>query len=855
MDGSIANEVLRHSASAPTDHAESGALRAPAIPAYRLIKSLGHGGQGQVFQAIRLSDQQKVAIKLILPGRLADLRSRARFEQEWRTLEQLVHPNIVRVLDHGSLDSGELWFAAEYIDGVPVNQFVHDLDRVALTHGDSSGRYRFPLEKVLDLFVRICRGVEAAHQAGILHRDLKPANILVDDNGQPHLLDFGLARTEQRESPDAVTLTGQFMGSPIWCSPEQIAARPSLIDVRTDVYSIGMMLYHALTGDFPFDTEQPWPQLFEAIRTAEPKPLRAIRSFIDADLETLVLTAIAKDKQRRYASIAALREDIERYLAGLPIGARADSRLYRISKFARRNRILVASLAVVMLLTSGYAISVTMLYRRAEDHAADAREKYRHVRNMYDFILSQVDTRLAKLPGAAETRRNILEKAFAQLDILVKGKTDDPALQDDIAKTHARLADISQSLGRIDRATEEVTAALEIRRRLADESPHDAIALADLSIALVRVGDIECARGDRQRGREFYEQALTIDQGLVTAHPENLQWLDQLSWSFDRLCWAAIFEGDMPLAADFHKKRLKMARQLLGMEPESPTRKRNLLAALLQTTPQSTLGEASVGLSLKERADEAQSLVKDLLAGEPDNPDYLAQLFTLCTLRADIAKQERHCSDWQSALQEGLVTVEHVLEAEPEDRDWCWRRVVLLRELGSSAQNLSQYPEALDWYQQAVDGASALAARLPADTGIQQVHADAIGALAGLHWREGRIEDARQRYGEAIRLYKTCSEEARPEPAHLCMAAELLATCPVEELREPELALRLARRGVELSRQRSPTLLLSLAICQKAVGQIGESRQTHAEALSLLRPGPSQSRNQLQDFASTLPAP
>lgn len=841
MNSPVADRVLLHSPSVANEVAVPESLR---IAGYRLIKLIGRGGQGHVFQAIHLGDHRKVAIKVILPGCLADPRSRARFEQEWRTLKQLSHPNIVRVFDHGSLESGELWYAAQYIDGVPVNQFVHDLDRIALE--SSSGYNRFPIEQVLALFVRVCRGVEAAHQAGVLHRDLKPANILVDTAGEPHILDFGIARTMQPGSPDAVTLTGQFMGSPIWCSPEQIAARPSLIDARTDVYAIGMMLYHALTGDFPFDSELPWPQLFEVIRTAEPKAPGSIRSFIDADLETIVLTAITKEKERRYASVAALREDIERYLAGLPISARADSRVYRLRKFVRRNRLLVGSVAVVTVLTVVYSVSVTVLFRRAEQHAANARAKFRTARDVLDFTLSQVDAELAKLPGAANTRRVLLEKAFTQLDALLSEKTEDPELQADIAKTHSRLADIAQSLGRWDRAAEEVAAALEIRSQLAAQQPDDPTAQSGLSIALVRVGDIECGRGNRRAGHVKYRQALAIDESLVSAFPDNLHYLDNLSWSYDRLCWAALMDGDDPAATGFFEKRLALAHRLLDAAPTSPAFKRNLLCAYVQGSSVNGLPDAGPhGATIRSRFDAARRLALELLALEPENLEYLRGLVVANRSMANLVADEGHLEEAQQLLLEGNAIVERVVRAEPPNREWNLFRAVNLRELACLASRASDRRTAESFFRESIDRATAHLAGMPDDLDVQDLLGDSQWDLAQLLYETNRSDEAEKLFQQVIAFRKLVVARPSVEPRDFLKLADLLLVCPLDGLRDPEASLKLARLGVERTNRRSVLLLQVYSSALNANGRPEEARSTANEALSLLPPGHSRIRRSL----------
>ncbi|HKQ47521.1 MAG TPA: protein kinase [Phycisphaerae bacterium] len=835
-------------------HSESQAKTQtfPRVAGYHVIRSLGHGGQGYVFQAIRGADGLKVAIKFILPSHGHDSRARAIFEKERQTLELLKHRSVVRVVDQGSLESGELWFAAEYIDGVPVNEYVHALDRAALAEKSSSSRPEFPLKKVLELFVQICEAVEAAHRAGVIHRDLKPANILVDVDGVPHVLDFGIARSPWHGSPDAASMTGEFMGSLVWSSPEQLEARPSLIDVRTDVYSIGMMLYYAMTGAFPFDTNQETLLPVE-IRTAKIIPPREIRSFIDADLQTIVLTAIARDKNRRYSTVEALRNDILLYQAGRPITARPPSRMYKLTKFVARNRVLAASIVFGIALTAAYLVSVTHLYRRAEANAADARTKFRAARDMLDFTLSQIDTELTKFAGASSLRRSLLEKAYFQLEAFLEEKNDDPQLQADLAKTHTRLADIAQSLGRPEKAASAAAAALDLRRKLAAPNSADAEAQAHLSIALVRVGDIAVARGDSRRGHELYEQALVIDEGLVAREPDKAKWLEQLSWSYDRLCWAAILNQDWPHAANLHEKRLKLARRLFEIDHASTVHRKNLLAALLQTGTTNTLGPPAEGPTLVERAAEADPLLASLLAVEPDNPDYLAHAYTLHMLRAEIAKQEARLADARSSTLEAVAIANRILAAEPENRDWGGRRIVAFRELGSYALNESEYGAARDLYSQALDQATTLGSRLPADVNLTTLQGDARIELAKTLWRESRTDEAHTQFAEAIRLFKQCVAHPGAEPGHYGLLAEWLATCPVEELREPVLAIELAQKAVERSLRHSPTLLLVLAITQRESGQISQARRTAEEALALLRPVPTPMRKQIEDLLATLP--
>ncbi|MEP0846116.1 MAG: protein kinase [Phycisphaerae bacterium] len=353
---------------------------APQIPGYRVVRPLGGGGQGSVWQAVALDGARKVALKVIRPERMGDERVRARFRQERRILELLDHRNIVRVLDHGELPGGALWHATEYVSGKPLHEYVNELDEAAIREGGRRRCGTFPLETVLRLFSRVCDAVHTAHQVGVIHRDLKPSNVLVDDGGEPHVLDFGVARPPRAEDPEALTLTGEFVGSVTWASPEQVSGGAGAVDERSDVYSLGLVLYHLLTGAYPYDVTGGAATVFDRIRHADPTPPGAYATFIDDELQTVILKCLAKERERRYATAAELRDELERYLRREPIRAKGENSWYALRKFVSRNVALSSGAAVAFVLSLAFGAAMWGLYaqqlaatRRAESAEQDAR--------------------------------------------------------------------------------------------------------------------------------------------------------------------------------------------------------------------------------------------------------------------------------------------------------------------------------------------------------------------------------------------------------------------------------------------------------------------------------------------------
>jgi serine/threonine protein kinase/WD40 repeat protein len=333
-------------------------LPAGAIPGLEIREEIHRGGQGVVYRAVQLSTGREVAVKVTRDGPLLGPRDKARFEREVRLLAQLKHPNIVTIYDSG-VAAGTDYFVMDYIVGQPLDGH---LERAGIS-----------LREKVALFAKISEAVAAAHLRGVIHRDLKPANIMIDRQGEPHILDFGLARFASEEIEgkslwQAMTETGHFVGSVPWASPEQVGGARERIDLRTDVYSLGVVFYQTLTGRFPYVVHGAMREVFENILDAAPTKPSALNRHVDGELETIVLKCLAKEPQRRYQSAIELARDMRRYLACEPIDAKRDSTFYVLRKHMRRHRFSVSAAAGLVLILIASSILAWTLYARSQDN-------------------------------------------------------------------------------------------------------------------------------------------------------------------------------------------------------------------------------------------------------------------------------------------------------------------------------------------------------------------------------------------------------------------------------------------------------------------------------------------------------
>jgi len=472
---------------------------------YRTVRLLGEGGMGVVYLAEHADLHTQVAIKVLRDAALSPLR-RERFLSEQRTLAQLNHPWIARIYDAAVLPDDTPYFVMEYIDGVPLVQYCRTR--------------QCTVERRLRLLRDVCDAVLHAHGHAVIHRDLKPSNILVKEDGSIRLLDFGIAKQIEGVDPKVdQTVTGLRLLTPAYAAPEQI--RGGRIGVGTDVYSLGVILYELLAGEAPFDLANLTPaEAATVIVEHDPeKPSAAVRSAgfsrdenafalsrsAWADLDVLCLTTMHKDPQRRYSSVEALIRDIDHYLQGEPLEARPDRLGYRVAKFVRRNRVAVATAAVVFLLINGMGAYFTVRLTKARDAALAEAARTERIQKFMTSLFEGGD------PSAGPDNNlrvlTLLDRGAQQAQAL-KG---DPEAQ---AELDATLGGLYDNLGKLDTANSLLSASLSLRKSVfGNDSPQ-------VGEALVALGRLRDDQAKLPEAESLIRQGLNIEnRHLAPGHP------------------------------------------------------------------------------------------------------------------------------------------------------------------------------------------------------------------------------------------------------------------------------------------------------------------------------------------------
>jgi len=696
------------------------------VGAYRITREIGRGGMGAVYQGVRDDAEfsKRVAVKLIRTGMNTDSVVR-RFLSERQILANLDHPNIARLLDGGTSGEGLPYFVMEYIEGQPIKEYCDTR--------------RLGTDERLKLFRDVCSAVHYAHQNLVIHRDIKPRNILVTPEGAVKLLDFGIAKLLlPGPGRDETTQAARAM-TPDYASPEQ--ARGDPITTSSDVYSLGVLLYELLTGHRPYRITSNSPvEIIRAICEQEPdKPSTAIarvetvpagdgdtdvtltpesvskarasqpdklRRQLEGDLDNIVLKAMRKEPQRRYASAEQLSEDLRRYLEGLPVIARKDTLGYRAGKFVRRHKAGVAAAGLIVLTLVAGIIGTTRQTMAARRERATAVRRFNDIRQLANSFMFEFHDAIKDLPGSTHARELVVQRALQYLDGLAAEAGDDPSLKRELATAYEKVGDVqgdpySPSLGDSASALVSHRKALALREALVAGDPSNTALRRELAWSYMKIGDIVWLDADWNGAQDAYRKARDIDEALSAADPTNRDLRYDLSMNDIGIGDTLVQTGDLDAALAEDRKGLAIRLELNTVSPDTKT-KRGVATAYIK------LGDV---LATKQELDEAVE-------------DYNRAISTL----EEMGRQEPSSFSLQTDLENSL------------------------QRLGEALMKQGRTDEAITAFRRTIGIGEAQAAADPANAVAKRNLAGAISSLAGALDEKGDYSQALAMYDKTLKI-------------------------------------------------------------------------------------------------------
>jgi len=714
---------------------------------FSIIREIGSGGMGSVFLADRSDGEfrQHIALKVIR-NTIVDKETARRFRLERQILANLNHPNIAKLLDGGISSDGEPYLAMEYVEGLSLLDYVE---------GNA-----LSIEDRLRLFVRICSAVSYAHQNLTIHRDIKPANVIVTSDGEPKLLDFGLAKILDENMFDQDrTATVYRAFTPAYASPEQFLGKN--VTTVSDVYSLGVVLYELLTGKRPFDYEG--LSLDEIIKTQSdvepPKPSESSsrddvsRPFggqvLKGDLDNIVVKTLQKEPSERYRSVEELIADIERYLDGRPVAARPATFTYRATKFIRRNRVTVAAASVVVVALIAALVVTLWQYNETRKGRDLAEQRFNDVRRLSNSLLFEIAPRLEKLPGSIGAREIIINRALEYLDTLAGQSVEDMQLQAELAAAYAKIGDLqgnpaNPNFIQLDEAIKNYEKALGIRRGILVRTPTDRTLRLTIAENYRVLGRIYGETNDYDAEQTHLDQAREILAELVALEPSS----NEIRRALAQTNYDA---GVGQTSLKSYGKALPFydnAIQLLEPVAEDPAN-----ARLLGTC----YAQKAYSLSWETRQSEAEAemakavkIHEALALNAPQTSDVLWLTYWLAgNINEEIDNKKFY--EYQSKAER---LVRESTANDPSDIRAKQRLAKTLSHLGQAASNIGRTREALSHLE---ESSRIYREIIESETRNGRLKADLAGSLlrlGGAHNNIGDLGRALDLFTDALLLYE-----------------------------------------------------------------------------------------------------
>jgi serine/threonine protein kinase/tetratricopeptide (TPR) repeat protein len=707
------------------------------IGPYKLLEEIGQGGMGVVYLAEQHEPvRRKVALKVIKPG--MDTRQVvARFAAERQALAMMNHPHIAKVLDAGQTATGRPYFAMELVKGIPVTEYCNE--------------HQLSLCERLELFATVCRAVQHAHQKGIIHRDLKPSNVLVERHdvvAVPKVIDFGIAKAVEHRLTDQTPHTGfrQLVGTPLYMSPEQSQLSGLDIDTRSDIYSLGVVLYELLTGTTPFDSQTLREAGDDAMRRIiqevdPPRPSERVTTMPMAELSTIcqsrgidsrrlchamrgeldwiVMKALEKDRSRRYETAGALAADLERYLRGEPVQAGPPSVFYHFKKYARRHRVAItAGVLVALALVAGTVVSTWQAVeaiaarRRADEQRGRADANYDLARR----AVSETVVHIAAAPrlqtvAFEDLRRELLSGVLPFYEELTRQHGDDPDIEAERAAAFLQLGRIHDALGAHAEAQADYVHAREILSRLSDEHPRSPGYRQGLAACRDSLGCLLMDIGRVGEAETELRAAVELREALSAESPNNATLRRDLAGTRYNLARSLRRLNRREEALTAYTAAQEIQRTLSAEFPEDVTYRSDLANTYLGRGI--LLAQARQWQTAEVDLRAALALHQAVAAAQPESPQYAENAANACGNLAIVrAEQGDHAE--AAKLDDQAMAIRQKLAADfPEIPGYALGLAGNYCNVANSLRDAGQPEASLEPYGRAIAVLSSLLQRAP----------------------------------------------------------------------------------------------------------------------------------------------
>lgn len=739
-----------------------------------LIREIGRGGMGIVYEARQISLDRRVALKVLPFAAVLDAKQIARFKNESQAAAQLHHPHIVSVFAVG-VERGVHYYAMQYIDGQPLDVAIAQLRErrrqtrqrglqpgaaqpallASTRHSPLSTRAPDSLEyfqAIARLGMQAAQALHCAHEHGVVHRDIKPSNLLLDFEGKLWVTDFGLARFQ---TDVTLTRTGDMVGTMRYMSPEQATGRSVLVDHRTDVYSLGITLYELLTLCPAFRDDE-GPALLRRIERHEPLRPRRLNAQIPVDLESVVLKAIVKSRDDRYATADELAADLQRFLDGVPTAAKPPGVLEGARKWVRRHRKMVAAGAACAALGLGMLLvaALLVLQQHAEKQAAlaaaernlqRAEANFHQAKQAVDEFGACLAERLAGIPGVEPLRRELLGETLRYYEGFIKQAADDPSLQEDIAITYSKIGGITERTGRTNEALAAYRQAVAVLERLLQRQEDARAAQTLLALCRSNLGLLLARTGQADEGLRQVSAALEIQRGLAENFPDEPSFRAAVALTHNNLGLLKSQLGENDQAERCYLAALEAQRELRRQDPQDSKLLRNMAGTLNNL---SMLHSRTRLATAVEFAEEALQLRRQLGQANSADPEVLNELALACNNTGALYSRQNQNPRAVEAYSEAIRLQTRLTQLAPAVVAYRGDLAVSYNNLGLLHSQQEDHAAALKAFRQALTIQQELVERVPDDP-------DFISSLAGIYNNLGMVLLKQHASAPAVEAFQT----------------------------------------------------------------------------------------------------